>query len=128
MKSQLKGKSSTDFDNSDHNSCPVINIWQILGKRWALQILYQMSFKERIRFNELKKILSGISSTVLSERLSELEREGLIMKKMFAEMPPRVEYNLTNQAKELEPILEHLSKWAIKWNNKKIQSKNLKFN
>lgn len=119
MKLQLKDKSTTNFDNSAHNSCPVINIWQILGKRWALQILYQMSLKETIRFNDLKKELSGISSTVLSERLSELEKEGLVMKKIFAEMPPRVEYNLTKQAKELEPILKELSEWTIKWDNKK---------
>ena len=119
MKSELKDKLPTNFDNSDHNSCPVVNIWKILGRRWALQILYEMSFKERIRFNELKKSLSGISSNVLSERLSELEKEGLIMKKMFAEIPPRVEYNLTNQTKELKPILKDLSEWAMKWYNEK---------
>jgi len=57
MKSQLKDQSSPTFDNLDHSSCPVLNFWQILGKRWALQILYEMSFKEKIRFNELKKII-----------------------------------------------------------------------
>jgi DNA-binding HxlR family transcriptional regulator len=63
-----------DEDNSKtsspiNNTCEVISIWEVLGKRWALIILKNISTKEEIRFNALKKILSGISSTVLAERL-----------------------------------------------------------
>ncbi len=68
-----------DEDNSKssspiNNTCEVMTIWEVLGKRWALLILKNLSTKEVIRFNELKKILSGISSTVLAERLLELEK------------------------------------------------------
>ena len=96
-------------------SCPVLDIWEILGRRWSLLILKNLSTKETIRFNELKRALSGISSTVLSERLRELEREGLVSKKIYPEVPPRVEYSLTPQAKELEVIIKELGRWVSRW-------------
>ena len=61
-------------------------------------ILKNLSTKEVIRFSELKRLLSGISSTVLADRQLELEREGLISKKIYPEIPPKVEYRLTPQA------------------------------
>jgi DNA-binding HxlR family transcriptional regulator len=95
--------------------CEVANIWEVLGRRWSLFILKNLSTKEVIRFNELKRLLSGISSAVLAERLLELEREGLVSKKIYPEIPPKVEYRLTTQAKELEVILKELGKWANRW-------------
>lgn len=96
-------------------TCAVIGIWEVLGKRWSLLIIKNLSTKETIRFNELKRALSGISSTVLSERLRELEREGLVTKKIYPEVPPRVEYSLTAQAKELEVIIKELAHWVARW-------------
>lgn len=98
--------------------CKVNNIWQILGKRWALSTLKNLSTHKSMRFSELKKIQPGLSSTVLSSRLSELEKEGLIQKKIYPEIPPKVEYKLTKQSKELESILEELGSWADRWNKK----------
>ena len=95
--------------------CEVSDIWHILGKAWALIILKNMSTKEPIRFNDLRRSLSGISSTVLSDRLKELEKEGLITKKVYAEVPLRVEYSLTRPAKELENLLADLGKWVSRW-------------
>ena len=86
-----------------------------LGKKRVLPILNNLSTKEVTRFNELKKILSGISNTTLSDRLADLEREGLIYKKIYAEIPPRVEYSLTKHARELEVILRDLGRWADRW-------------
>jgi DNA-binding HxlR family transcriptional regulator len=100
--------------------CELANIWEILGRRWALFILKNLSTKEVIRFNELKRLLSGISSTVLADRLLELEREGLISKKIYPEIPPRVEYRLTTRAKELEVVLKELAKWASRWKSPTI--------
>lgn len=96
-------------------TCAVIDIWEVLGKRWSLLIIKNLSTKETIRFNELKRALDGISSTVLSERLLELEREGLVTKKIYPEVPPRVEYSLTAQAKELEVIIKELAHWVGRW-------------
>ena len=101
--------------------CEIANIWEVLGRRWSLLILKNLCNKEVIRFNELKKALPGISSTVLSDRLLELEREGLISKKIYPEIPPKVEYRMTPQAKELEAIMNELGKWANRWKSPQLQ-------
>ena len=113
MKIELKDDATSKTPGS--SKCEVANIWEVLGKRWSLLILKNLSTKEVIRFNELKKVLSGISSTVLSERLLELEREGLVSKKIYPEIPPKVEYSLTRRAKELEVILKELGRWVNRW-------------
>ena len=102
-------------------TCAIVGVWEVLGRRWSLHILKNLSTKEVIRFNELKRLLAGISSTVLSERLLELEREGLVTKKIYPEVPPRVEYSMTPQAKELEVIIKELARWANKWKSPEIK-------
>ena len=95
--------------------CDVVDIWEVLGKRWSLHILKNLSTNGIIRFNELKRLIPDISSTVLSQRLLELEMEGLISKKIYSEIPVRVEYSLTPRTKELETILQQLNDWINKW-------------
>ena len=101
--------------------CEIANIWEVLGRRWSLLILKNFCTKEVIRFNELKRSLSGISSTVLSDRLLDLEREGLLSKKIYPEIPPKVEYRMTPQARELEPIINELRKWTDRWKSPQLQ-------
>lgn len=115
------------MDQQMQEKCEVLDIWEVLGKRWSLNILRNLSAKDTIRFNELKRLLHGISSTVLSERLRELELEGLINKRIYPEVPLRVEYSLTIRAKDLEPILHSLANWVNKWktNGEKEGNKNL---
>lgn len=98
----------------------IVNIWEVLGRRWALLILRNLFTKEVIRFNELKRLMPGISSTVLTDRLLELEREGLISKKIYAEIPPKVEYRLTVQARELGILLKEIGRWAQRWKAPRI--------
>jgi DNA-binding HxlR family transcriptional regulator len=107
-------------DNNDNNvECQeVFDAWKLLGKRWSLLILKNLNSKDSIRFNELKRAVSGISSTVLADRLLELEREGLVTKKIYPEIPPRVEYSLTSRAKGLGIVLSSLGNWARRWNSK----------
>src|SRR5205809_5378013 len=93
----------------------VVSIWEVLGRRWSLLILKNVCTKEVIRFNEFKKLLPGISSTVLADRLFELEREGLVSKKIYPEIPPKVEYRLTLRAEELRVIFKKLGTWASRW-------------
>ena len=95
--------------------CNVVGIWEILGKRWSLHILKNLSTNGTNRFNKLKRLIPEISSTVLSQRLLELEKEGLISKTIYSEIPVRVEYSLTPRTKELETILQQLSDWISKW-------------
>ena len=82
-------------------------IMRMLGKRWTLPILGIVGSKEAMRFGEIKKALAGISGTVLSERLFELEREGLIAK---THNSSKIEYRLTDGAKELAIMLAELGR------------------
>ncbi len=102
-------------DSKQSNTCAIADVWEVLGRRWTLHILKNLSTRNVIRFNELKRALDGISSTVLAERLLELEREGLVTKKIYPEVPARVEYSMTPQARELEVIIKDLARWANKW-------------
>jgi DNA-binding HxlR family transcriptional regulator len=86
-----------------------------IGRKWALPIMKNLITKETARFNELKKLMPGISSTVLSDTLLELEHEGLISKKVYPEIPPRVEYKLTGRTRELKIILEELDELTQRW-------------
>ena len=93
--------------------------WKFLGKRWTLLILTSLGTKQVLRFNELKKLLPGISNRVLSDRLGELVHEGLIQKQIHLEIPTKVEYRLTKKARELDNTFAELIKWVSKPENKK---------
>lgn len=86
---------------------------QLLGKRWTGLILYVLQSGPR-RFSEIEAALP-ISNRLLSERLKELEAEGLISREVFPEVPVRVEYALTAKGKAMEPIMEAIGKWAEEW-------------
>lgn len=103
--------------------CQADEIWSVLGKTWALLVLKKLSENEVTRFNEIKKSIPQISNTVLSERLRELEEYGLITKKIYAQVPIRVEYSLTKQARDLGKILERLDGWVMKWKKEKPKKK-----
>jgi DNA-binding HxlR family transcriptional regulator len=79
--------------------------------------------EECLVFNELRQ--AGLSSTVLSDRLLELERKDLISEKIYPEIPPKVEYRITPQARELESILGELGKWASRWKSPQLQKTKL---
>ena len=115
----MKNINSRSETKTLEEKCEILDIWDVLGRRWSLQILKNLSIKKVVRFNELKRSLKDISNTVLSDRLSELEREGLIAKKIYPEIPLRVEYRLTTKAKDLEPILRSLDRWCQKWELKR---------
>jgi DNA-binding HxlR family transcriptional regulator len=103
--------------------CDIDEIWSVLGKTWALLILKKLTENEVTRFNEIKKAIPQISNTVLSERLHELEEHGLITKKIYAQVPIRVEYSVTKQTRDLGKILERLDHWVIKWRKEKPKKK-----
>ncbi len=111
-----------DEPAASNANCAIVGIWEVLGRRWSLFILKNLSTRNVIRFNELKRSMPGISSTVLSERLLELEREGLVTKKIYPEVPPRVEYSMTVQARELEVIIKELARWANKWKSPSLKA------
>src|SRR5215211_4848379 len=119
-------QKGVEEEREEEQTCKAINtIWEVLGRRWALLILKNLHTKEAIRFNELKRSLPGISSTVLADRLLDLEREGLISKKIYPEIPPRVEYRMTPQTKELLNIIDELRKWGNRWKSPQLQKTKL---
>ena len=118
---EVVGGQEEEEQNVEEQKCKMINnMWEVLGRRWALLILRNLTTKEAVRFNELKKLMPGISSTVLATRLLEMEREGLISKKIYPEIPPKVEYRLTARARELGIILKDLGRWAQRWKSPRI--------
>ena len=97
---------------TDQGNCPVTPLLVMLQGKWKTQVLYEFCIHDRIRFGELKKDLPGITNTMLANSLKELEADGLVQRKQYDEMPVRVEYNLTEKAKSLIPILLELKKWG----------------
>ena len=90
------------------------NAITILGNKWSALILRDLNESTR-RFGELEKSLQGISPRTLSQRLDDLESCGIITKQSFAEMPPRVEYSITQKGRDLIPALQKLADWGSKY-------------
>ena len=104
--------------------CPIKGIIDIIGKKWALLIINALRNQRTLRFNDLMKQLNGISPKTLSDTLKELQAENLINRKAFAEIPPRVEYSLSQDGMELGEAIIPLIKWAAtrEHNEKKCNS------
>lgn len=95
--------------------CPVIGTIEFIAQKWTLIILRYLQLKNKMRFNELLQELNGVSSRTLSKRLKELEKKGWITKKIYAEVPPHVEYTLTQKGDEFTKTLTDIAKWVEKW-------------
>ncbi len=93
------------------NNCPIRSAMEMIGGKWKLRILAQLLRKEMVRVNELKRDLSRITNTMLSNSLRELENDCLITRKQYNEMPVRVEYNITDKGKNLLPTIYELNIW-----------------
>ncbi len=100
--------------------CPVATTVQMIGNKWKLLILRNLLARPW-RFNELRKNLEGISQKVLTENLRQMEEDGLITRTVYAEVPPRVEYALTELGESMRPILDAMQVWG---NAYKAQKKN----
>ena len=91
--------------------CPVATTVQLIGNKWKLLILRNL-LSRPWRFNELRKDLEGISQKVLTESLRSLESDGIIVRTVYAEVPPRVEYSLSELGETLRPILDAMQAWG----------------
>jgi DNA-binding HxlR family transcriptional regulator len=97
-----------------HPTCPYRNIICRFGDKWSLLVLYMLhSAAEPVRFNALQRSIPDISSRVLSACLRDLEADDLVARRLYAEVPPRVEYSLTDLGRSLMPHLLSLTSWAI---------------
>ncbi|MGI6153991.1 MAG: winged helix-turn-helix transcriptional regulator [Christensenellaceae bacterium] len=96
-------------------ACPVTALIQMLQGKWKSQVLYAMSLNDTLRFGELKKEVPGITNTMLTATLRELEADGLIHREQFNEIPPHVEYSLTEKGKNLFPVFYEMLKWGLQY-------------
>ena len=92
--------------------CPVKYALTVLSGKWKLYIIYVLSQEKTIRFNELQRKVGDISAIMLSKNLQEHEKDGIVMRKQFEEIPPHVEYSLSKLGQNLTPALESLGKWG----------------
>ncbi|GHO43565.1 winged helix-turn-helix transcriptional regulator [Ktedonospora formicarum] len=100
--------------HSDGTVCPVACTASIIGGKWTLLIIRDLASGLK-RFHQLERSLSGISPKTLSERLRSLEEEGIISRKMYAEVPPRVEYSLTEKGQDLVAVIECMRSYGKRW-------------
>ncbi len=98
--------------NSIIEICPVRNVVARFGNKWALLVILVLSENEPIRYNELGRKIPDISSRILANTLRTLEADGLVNRRYFQEVPPRVEYSLTETGRSLVPIILSLTEWA----------------
>lgn len=92
--------------------CPVRNVIARFGNKWALLTVLIIGEQGVIRFNELSRLITDVSSRVLSSTLRTLEADGFIDRKVYAVVPPKVEYSLTTLGKSLLPLIQQLTEWA----------------
>ena len=100
---------------TDAGNCPVTPLLLMLQGKWKFQIIYELCIKDPIRFGELKKSIEGITNTMLASSLRELEKDALVSRKQFNEIPPHVEYSLTEKGKALLPVFYEMTKWGFKY-------------
>ena len=93
------------------NSCEIRDAFMMIGGKWKSMILYVLSTQGVVRFNQLKKTVAGISQKMLTKQLRELERDGLIKRQVFPEVPPHVEYSMTELGLSLGPIYQAVHNW-----------------
>ncbi len=92
--------------------CPLGGVMDIISKKWALLVINAIGNSQKIRYSEIRDTLGEVNSKVLSDRLKELEEAGLIKREAYAEIPPRVEYSLTENGKSLREAIVPLMKWV----------------
>lgn len=99
-----------NLENNMQN-CPITTAITIIGGKWKIPILYNLR-EGTLRFSELKRALPNVTQKMLTQQLREMERDGLLVRKVYAQVPPKVEYSVTPIARKLEPILMSLCVWS----------------
>lgn len=100
-----------EIKKEDLPACPVKTTLSLIGDKWKVLILRDLMPGTK-RFGELKKSIGSVSQKVLTAQLRDMETNGLISRKVYAEVPPRVEYSLTDLGKSLKPILDAMKNWG----------------
>lgn len=103
---------SIQTDDHGKLKCSIDFALTKIGGKWKLIILWHLTFEGVHRYNELKRVLPGITHKMLSQQLKELEQDGLIHREQYNEVPPKVEYSITEKGLTLRPLLEAMHSWG----------------
>ena len=114
----MNNKIGYNFDRPERGSyyehgCPILSALEIIGGKWKLPILWNLAADKVSRYNELRRNLGGVTNIMLTKCLRELEEAGLVHREQYNEVPPRVEYSLTNEGLSLLPALNNLFNWGV---------------
>lgn len=104
----------SEMKNSKNYHCPVEATLDVIGGKWKPLILWQLR-EETLRFSGLQLNMPGISPKMLTKQLRELEGDGLVLRKVYPEIPPKVEYSLTSFGKTVIPVLDSLCQWGSEY-------------
>lgn len=105
-------------------TCPIEVTVNLVGDKWKVLIMRNLLLKGTQRFGELGKGINGISQKMLTQQLRQLEMDGLIERKVYAQVPPRVEYSLTEFGQSLKPIFEAMHNWGTNYLEKNEKDSN----
>lgn len=94
------------------DACPMRRTLEMLSGKWRTHIIYELCKKQTCRFGELKKAVPKITNTMLTNTLRDLEKLGIVNREQFNEIPPHVEYSLTEKGRDLLPVFTELAKWG----------------
>ena len=95
--------------------CPLEGFYSVVGGKWKTPILMFLRKYEVLRFGELKKAINGITHKMLTQQLRELEMDGIVSRKVYQQVPPKVEYRMTELGHTLEPILLSIAEWGRRY-------------
>lgn len=101
--------------------CPVATTVDLIGNKWKLLIMRELLTGTK-RFNEMNRVIDGISPKVLTQNLRKMEEDGIINRKVFAEIPPKVEYSLSELGDSLRPIINSMSDWGTDYIKKNLMN------
>lgn len=93
--------------------CPIRNVLSRIGDKWSMLVLFTLEQHNPMRFGDLRRNIPDISQKMLTATLKTLETDDLVARKAYAEIPPRVEYSLTERGKTLLPLIDNLLDWAV---------------
>ncbi len=103
------------FIQTKEGHCPVSETLKCLQGKWTLQVSYLLCVKHPMRFGELKRYVPGVTNTMLTNTLRALETEGIVSRVQFNEIPPHVEYSLTQKGMDLLPVFHAILNWGMKY-------------
>lgn len=112
--SNVMNEGSTMTTKCENHSCAIMNTLQLIGNKWVILIIARL-FEGTRRFGELGREIPEISSKMLTQQLRKMEKDGLVSRKVYPEVPPKVEYSLTEKGKSLKPILLSVVEWGERY-------------